>query len=64
MTLPGRRSSQYHQYYSSHADPMENMLRAQTLKSKSSYNINHHQWPAVSSNNPNKLGSRLVITDC
>ena len=32
MTLPGRRSSQYHQYYSSHADPMENMLRAHTLK--------------------------------
>ena len=58
MTLPGRRSSHYHQYYSSHADPMENMLRAQTLKSKSSYNIS--QWPAVTNNNSNKLGSRLV----
>ena len=56
MTLPGRRSSQYHQYYSDHADPMENMLRAHTLKSKSSYNVS--QWPAVSSSN--KSGSRLV----
>merc|ERR1711953_159041 len=59
MTLPGRRSSHYHQYYSSHADPMENMLRAQTLKSKSSYNIS--QWPAVTNNNSNKLGSGWTL---
>ena len=59
MTLPGRRSAQYHQYYSSHADPMENMLKAHTLKSKSSYNINH-QWPAVN-NHSNKFGSRWTL---
>ena len=50
--------SLHHLYYSSHADPTENMLRAHTLKSKSSYNIN--QWPAVAGpgGQQNKFGSR------
>ena len=59
MTLPAR-NSRHHLYYSSHADPMENMLRAHTLKSKSSYNIN--QYPLVAPNQNNRVaGSRWVI---
>ena len=51
-----RRKSQYSLYYSGEADPMETMLRANTLRSKSSYNINQ-QWPAVA-HNPKQFGSR------
>ena len=59
MTTP-RNSRQHHLYYSSHADPMENMLRAHTLKSKSSYNIN--QWPAVANSGQQaKFGSRWTL---
>ena len=62
MTTP-RHGRQYHPFYSSHADPNENMLRAHTLKSKSSYNISQ-QWPAVQGpgapvhGQQNKFGSR------
>ena len=59
MTLPARKSDRHHLYYSSHADPMENMLRAQTLKSKSSYNIN--QYPLVASNQARVGGSRWTL---
>ena len=60
MTTP-RNSKHHHLYYSSHADPMENMLRAHTLKSKSSYNIN--QWPAVANSQQQqaKFGSRWTL---
>ena len=64
MTTP-RHGKQYHPFYSAHADPTENMLRAQTLKAKSSYNISGQQWPAlqgpgaaVHCQSQNKFGSR------
>ena len=47
MTTP-RHGRQYHPFYSAHADPTENMLRAQTLKAKSSYNISAHRAAARS----------------
>ena len=65
MTTP-RHGRQYHPFYSAHADPTENMLRAQTLKAKSSYNISGQQWPAIQGpgaavhgpGQQNKFGSR------
>jgi len=49
------RKSLHHLYYSSQADPTDDMLRANNLRSKSSYNIN--QFPG----NTNKFGSRWTL---
>ena len=46
------RKSLHHLYYSSQADPTDDMLRANNLRSKSTYNIN--TYPG----NANKFGSR------
>jgi len=51
------RKSMHHLYYSSQADPTSEMLRANTLKSKSSYNIN--QFPGNTATN--KFGSRWTL---
>jgi len=49
------RKSLHHLYYSSQADPTDDMLRANNLRSKSTYNIN--TYPG----NANKFGSRWTL---
>jgi hypothetical protein len=49
------RKSLHHLYYSSQADPTDDMLRANNLRSKSTYNIN--TFPG----NTNKFGSRWTL---
>ncbi|XP_023340024.1 uncharacterized protein LOC111710193 [Eurytemora carolleeae] len=50
----GHRNSLHHLYYSSHADPTDTLIRANTLKSKSSYQLN--QYPLSK-----QYGSRWTI---